>query len=90
MSARNHRLEGRWLKILRTMPVLPESPGIADWLKSQQLEITADQNPTSAGQTFDPDRFPVVSRLVFKYFETPSAFELFCIKPVQSTCTVES
>ena len=70
MSARNHRLEGRWLKILRTMPVLPEIPGIADWLKAQRLEITADQNPACAGQCFDPDRFPVVSRLVFKYFRT--------------------
>ena len=30
MSARNHRIEGRWLKILRTMPVLPVIPGIAD------------------------------------------------------------
>ena len=87
MSARNHRLEGRWLKILRTMPVLPEIPGIAEWLKAQKLELTADQNSTYAGEIFDPDRFPVVSRLVFKYFETPSAFELFCIKPVPSTYT---
>ena len=60
------RLESRWLQILRTMPVLPEIPGIADWLKAQKLEITADQNPTYAGETFDPDRFPVVSRLVVK------------------------
>jgi len=62
-------------------------PGIGDWLKAQKLEITADQNPTYAGQHFDPDRFPVVSRLVFKFFETPGAFELFCLKPVQSTYT---
>lgn len=61
MSARNHRLEGRWLEILPAMPVLPEIPGIATWLKAQELEITADQNPTWAGQHFDPDRFPVVS-----------------------------
>lgn len=62
-------------------------PGIADWLRQQRIEITADQNPAYAGQTFDPDRFPVVARLAFKFFETPGAFELFCLKPVQSTFT---
>lgn len=42
MSARIHRLEGRWLQILRTTPVLPEIPHIADWLKAQELEITVE------------------------------------------------
>lgn len=74
--------EGRWFKILHTIPVLPEIPGVADRLKSRKVEFTADQIPTYAGEFFDPDRFPVVSRLVLKYFETPGAFELFCIKPV--------
>jgi hypothetical protein len=62
-------------------------PPIAEWIRNQRLEITADQNPTYAGQVFDPDRFPAVSKLVFKFFETPGAFELFTLKPVQSTFT---
>jgi len=69
--------------IYRPRPV----PSIGDWLRAQRLEITADQNPSYAGQHFDPDRFPVVSRLVFRFFETPGVHELFCLKPVQSTFT---
>lgn len=79
--------EGRWLAILRDLPCLPAIPAIRDWLLAQRLEITSDQNASYAGQHFDPDRFPVVSRLVFRFFETPSAHELFVLKPVQSTFT---
>ncbi len=64
-----------------------EIPVIADWLKDLKLEITADQNTSYSGQHFDPDRFPVVSRLVFKFYETPGVYELFALKPVQSAFT---
>lgn len=62
-------------------------PSIRTWLKDLKLEITADQNTAYEGETFDPDRCPVVSSLVFQFFETPGATELFCMKPVQSTFT---
>lgn len=62
-------------------------PPIADWLKGLKLEITADQNTAYQGEIFDPDRCPVVSSLVFKFFETAEGKELFVMKPVQSTFT---
>lgn len=62
-------------------------PSIAEWVKGMRLEITADQNTTYQGDIFDPDRSPVVSSLVFQFFETPDLAELFFMKPVQSMGT---
>lgn len=75
------------MDIIREVRAFPEIPTVATWLNDQRIEITADQNPSYAGDHFDPDRFPVVARLVFQFFETANVFELFCLKPVQSTFT---
>lgn len=59
----------------------------ADWVKSQRVKITAQQNVTYSGEIYDFDRFPVVASLVFGFFDDPNARELFVGKNVQTACT---
>src|SRR4029079_15294504 len=80
-------LAGSWLRILRRMPVLPDVPPIAEWIVAQGVEIRSKENPTYAGQRYDFDRCPAVKKLVFAFFEDPTARELFCMKPVQTMLT---
>jgi hypothetical protein len=88
MSARRITpLVGRWLQVLRDMPVLPDVPRIAPWIVAQRVEIKSKENPTYSGQFYDFDRCPAVKNLVFAFFEDPSARELFCLKPVQTMLT---
>lgn len=87
MSAGLHPLESDWLTSLREMRVLPPIPPIEQWVRDQRIEITTDQNSTYAGEYYDPARGPVVSRLVFGFFEDPAARELIALKPVQSMFT---
>jgi len=62
-------------------------PPIAEWVKSQRVVIKAKENATYKGQCYDFDRFPAVGRLIFAFFEDPSARELFWLKHVQTAVT---
>lgn len=85
--ARLGRVEEIWMQVLREAPELTDIPGIDDWLRRLNIEITADQNAAYAGEAFDPGRFPVVARLAFDFFQAPDVPELFVSKPVQSAFT---
>lgn len=63
---------------------------IADWIRSQRIRITSEQNSALAGSYFDPDQTPAVSRLLHSFLEAegPEAPNVFVLmKDSQSGLT---
>lgn len=81
-----HALATEWCALARGMEILPPIPDIAEWVRAQRVTI-GSENTTYQGDTYDFDRFPVVSRLIFRFFQDPLAKELFLLKPTQTAAT---
>lgn len=59
---------------------------VAEWVRSENIRITAGINPSFEGQPFDPETFPAPARAVLGFIqsESPADRELIVMKDSQS------
>ncbi len=75
MSCRLTHTEGRWLQILRQLPVLEPEPDIRQWVEAQRIPIKATHNRQAAadGRCWAFADFPIHADWIFDFIKSPTS-----------------